>query len=370
MIFSQVSQGNESLSLILQLIYLAVFVPFMFYGQKIQTWTMLAEVGRAVNRLKAMKEVARQTAITTIKESGKENIDPTPRIDHFLEYFTIMPTDLDPAGIVPKINHLIDVNNQRLEDEVKLLAPSADPIKAKNIEGILNHTTGLNEIYKIVNHYYLLGKKTMSVYIIMQVQMQLPLIIPLAESLSASIKAFAEGQPVGDGAGALVAAKMMYGSEKRRIAKDIVVAETRIEGRRVLVLKTEGPGVTVGKPGDGIKNLLEECEGKVAAVIMIDAAGKLEGEKSGETAEGAGAAIGGIGVDKFIIEEITLKYNIPIHAVAIKEPQEEALAPMTKAIFEGVDVAVARVRRLISENSKEDDTVIVAGIGNTVGIGQ
>jgi hypothetical protein len=43
---------------------------------------------------------------------------------------------------------------------------------------------------------------------------------------------------------------------------------------------------------------------------------------------------------------------------------------MTKAIFDGTDVAVARVRRIISENSKEGDTVIVAGIGNTVGIGQ
>ena len=368
MVFSQVGQGSESS--IIQVIYLASFIFFMFYGQKIQTWTMLSEVGRAVSRLKAMKEVARQIAIDTIKNSGKETIDPTPRIDHFLEYFIIMPTDLDPTGIVPKLNHLIDISNQRLEAEVKLLAPSADPIKAKNIEGILNHATGLNEIYKIVNHFYLLGKKTMSLYIIMQVQMQLPLIMPLAESLARSIKAFENGQPVGDGAGALVAAKMMYGSEKRKIAKDIVVAETQVEGRRVLVLKTEGPGVTVGKPGEGIERLLKECDGKVAAVIMVDAAGKLEGEKSGETAEGTGAAIGGIGVDKFIIEEITLKYNIPIHAVAIKQSQEEALSPMTKAIFEGVDVAVARVRRLISENSKEGDTVIVAGIGNTVGIGQ
>jgi hypothetical protein len=194
--------------------------------------------------------------------------------------------------------------------------------------------------------------------------------MPLAESLSASVKAFAEGQPVGDGAGALAAAKMMYGTPNRKIAKDIVAAEVQIEGRRVLVLKTEGPGVTVGKPGDGIKKLLEECDGKVAVVIMIDAAGKLEGEKSGETAEGAGAAIGGIGTEKFVIEEITLKYNIPTHAVAIKVSQEEALSPMTKAILEGVDVAVARVRRLIHEQSKEGDTVIVAGIGNTVGIGQ
>ena len=43
---------------------------------------------------------------------------------------------------------------------------------------------------------------------------------------------------------------------------------------------------------------------------------------------------------------------------------------MTKAIFEGVEIAGARVRRIISEISKEGDTIIVAGIGNTVGVGQ
>ena len=37
---------------------------------------------------------------------------------------------------------------------------------------------------------------------------------------------------------------------------------------------------------------------------MIDAAGKYEGEKSGETSEGIGAAIGGIGSEAFEIEAV------------------------------------------------------------------
>jgi hypothetical protein len=83
-----------------------------------------------------------------------------------------------------------------------------------------------------------------------------------------------------------------------------------------------------------------------------------------------GAIIGGIGVDQFTIEEISLKYKIPIYAVKVKETIQEAVAPMTKEILEGADVALARVKRIIREGTKEGDTVIVAGIGNTIGIGQ
>lgn len=362
-------QSGDTTATIINIVYLVSFIFFVIYGQKFQTWMMLREIGAAVFKLKEMKDKARALAIASVRENEKD-LDPTPRIDHFLEYFTITPANLDPAGIVPKFEHLIDVSDQRLEDEVKIIAPNADKVKSNNIEGVLSHTTGLNAIYRFINHFYLLGKKTMSLYVIMQIQMQLPLIMQFAEALANSVKAFAEGQPIGDGAGALVAAKMMYGTPSRKISREIVAAETQVGNRRLLVLKAEGPGTSVGKPGDGIKKLIEEEEGRVAMVIMIDAAGKYEGEKSGEVSEGVGAAIGGIGVDQFIIEEISLKYKIPVHAVAIKESNQEALSPMTKEILDGTETAVARVKRIIREGTKEGDTVIVAGVGNTVGIGQ
>ena len=363
-------QGSDLLNSVFQIIYLGSFLFFMVYGQKVQTWIMLREIESAVIRLKRFKEDARRTAIDTIKKAGESKSDPTPRIDHFLEYFLILPKSLDPSGIVPKIEHVMDVREQRFKDEVTILAPSAGETQVNNIEGVLEVALGLNQIYRIINHYYLLGKKTMSLYVIMQIQMQLPQIIELAEAYSAAVQAFAEGQPIGDGAGAIVAAKMMYGHESREIVKETVVVETSFEGRILQVIKAKGPGSTVGKPGEAIKKVIEEKKGKIAMVIMIDAAGKLEGEESGGTSEGTGAAIGGIGVDQFIIEEISIKHKIPVHAVIVKESIKESVAPLTKEIFEGTDVALARVRRIIKEGTQEGDTVIVAGIGNTVGIGQ
>jgi hypothetical protein len=352
------------------MVYLFSILIFMFYGQKIQTWMMLREIEGALVRLKAMRDEARRITITSVQSAGDKGLDPTPRIDHFMEYFTIMPSSLDPAGIVPKIDHLVNVRDQRFNDEVKLIAPAADETQRCNIEGLLEIALGLNTIYRVVNHYYLLGRRTMSLYLIMQIQMQLPLIMQIAEAYSVAVRAFADGQPIGDGAGALVAAKLMYGHSQREVAKDIIAANIQFEGRNLFVIKAKGPGAAVGKPGEAIQNLVEEAGGKVGLIIMVDAAGKFEGERSGDTAEGAGAAIGGIGVDQFEIESVATRYKIPVHAVIVKESVLESVAPMTKEISEGTEVALARVKRIILENTKVGETVIVAGIGNTIGIGQ
>jgi hypothetical protein len=150
----------------------------------------------------------------------------------------------------------------------------------------------------------------------------------------------------------------------------MIVAETSIEGRKIFALKAEGPGGNVGKPGDALKKVIDSCDGKVSLVIMVDAALKFEGENTGEIADGVGAAIGGIGTERFKIEEVAHKYKIPVFAVVIKESLKEAIAPMKKEIYDGVEKAIERVKRVIKEHTKEGDIVIIAGIGNTIGIAQ
>ncbi len=360
----------EEFSWILNLLIYGFFFVFMFYGQRIQTYIMLREVESSLYKLKYIKDKGRRIAIETIKEIGKPQTDPTTRVDRFLEYFTISPQTIDPAGVVWKLEHILNVRDARFKDEVKLMAPAADKTQTNNLENTLEAAMALNYIYKIIRHFYLLGKKTLSLYIIMQIQMILPLIMREAEAYANALKAFADGQPIGDGAGALVAAKLTYGHPTRKIAKDCIVATVPIEGRTAYVTKAEGPGGNVGKPGDAIKTIIEENEGKIATIIMVDAALKLEGEQVGEIAEGVGAAIGGPGVDQFKIEESILKYHIPINAVIIKEDIGDAVSPMRKEIFDAVDKAIERVKQVILEKTKEGDNVIIAGVGNSIGIGQ
>ena len=362
--------GDNPISWILNLLFYVVFIVFLFYGQRIQLYVMLREVEGSLYKLRFIKDEGRKTAIETMKEIGKPQTDPTARIDRFLEYFTISPQNLDPAGIVWKLEHIIDVRDVRLKDEVKMMAPSADETQTNNLENTLEAAMALNYIYKVIRHFYLLGKKTLSLYIIMQIQMLLPLIMREAEAYASALKAFSFGQPIGDGAGALVAGRIMHGYKTKKLPKDCVVATVPIEGRTAYVIKAEGPGGNVGKPGDAIEAVIKENKGKIASVIMIDAAGKLEGEVVGEIAEGTGAAIGGPGVDQFKIEESILKYHIPINALVIKEDIGDAVSPMRKEIIDSIDKAIERVKQVILERTKEGDKVVIAGIGNSIGIGQ
>jgi len=362
--------GGDAITQVLSLLTYVFFIVLIFYGQRIQMYVMIREVENSLHKLKYIKEEGRKTAIEAIKEIGKPAADPSSRVDRYLEYFTIGPQSMDPAGIVNKLDHILDVRDQRLKDEVKLMAPSSDEVQINNLENTLEAAMALNFIYKVVRHYYIQGKKTLSLYVIMQLQMILPMVMKEAEAYASALKAFAYGQPIGDGVGPLIAAKLMHGYEVRKVQKDCVVATVPFEGRTLLILKAEGPGGNVGKPGDAVETVIEENEGKIANVIMIDAGLKLEGEQVGEVAEGIGAAIGGPGVDQYKIEEKLTKYKIQINAVIIKEDIGDAVSPMRKEINDAVDPAIERVKGVILERTKPGDKVIVVGVGNSIGVGQ
>jgi hypothetical protein len=373
-VISTIGQGllpqDNLIGWIFQLLWIVFFVVFMFYGQRIQTKIALNEIEGSLFKLKIIKDRGREIAIATIKELGKPTEDPTARVDRILEHVDIEPVTLDPVGIMKRLEHIIDVRDFRFKDEVKRMAPQCDEAQINNLTNVLEAALDLNQLYKIVRHYYLSGKKTLSFYIILQLQMILPQVMKEAEAYAGALRTFTLGQPIGDGVGALVAGKMMYGKEKREIAKDTVLSEVPMDGRTAYVLKAKGPGGNVGKPGEAIKQVLEEKEGKVAMIILIDAAQKLEGEKIGEVIEGIGVAIGGPGVDKYKVEEVAAKYKVPLNAILIKEDLVDVVCTMRKEIFESVDPAIERIKRLIHENTKEGDSIIVAGVGNTMGIAQ
>ena len=360
--------GSDPISTILNFVYLGVFVVFMFFSQKIQALLMMRQISHALTRLKGMRDKAKQAITAAITEVGKPAGDPKPRLERLLQFFTIPPEGMDPAGVVQRLEHLFDTADSRIRDEIRAIAPSADERQLLNLQNLLEAAQALNALYRVVRHFYLLGKKEGTLYSTVQVQMQLPTIMEEAEAYLSFLDAFRQGKPVGDGVGALTASKLMAGQERREIAKEMVVAETTVDGRRVLATKARGPGGAVGKVGDAVGSLIEANAGKVRLVVMVDAGLKLEGEDSGDVAEGIGAAIGGIGIDKYKIEEAATKYNIPVYAIVIKESLKEVLAPMTETISHAADGAVSRFRSIIQERTEEGDTIIVVGVGNTIGI--
>lgn len=360
--------GSGNINNLVNILFFASFFAFMFFGQQIQSRIALMQIDGAVRKLENMRNDAKGLTLKMLREIGKPKDDPTPGLNSLLEQFLIEPVSMDPAGVVQKFDHLLDVRETRFKSDVARIAPEATSAQVNNLENLVEAAWALNFMYKVVRHLYLLGKKTFSIMVIIQLQAFLPLIMMEAEAYQGATKAFAEGHPIGDGAGPLVASKLMRNHESRKVEKDMVAAETVLEGRRLIAMKAEGPGGNVGKPGDAIRQVLQENNGKAAMIIMVDAALKLEGEKTGEISEGIGAAIGGIGTERFKIEEEATKFDIPVFAIVVKQSIQEAVTTMRKDIAEAADLVIERIKRLVLERTKEGELVIVAGIGNTAGI--
>jgi len=353
---------------------LAIIPFFMMYAQKLQSRVILGEISKSLAKLKTMRELARKEAIdyikTAIKMSSTTLSDPAVGVDRFLEYFTILPVDLDPNGLVRKLDHVMRTRDDRVRAEIKKLCLGAGDKEISKIENILEAATALNLIYKVVRHYYLMGKRTTSMFILVQLQMVMPLLLEEAEALQKAISAFKRGQPIGDGIGPMIVGKMMFGKEKKNAAKETIYSEDEYKGRKLYLLKAEGPAGTVGRPGEAISRLVGDMGIKIDTVIMIDAALKLEGEKTGDVAEGIGAAIGGIGVEKYQVEEVATRFSIPIYAVIVKQSVQDAITIMRKEIADAFEKVTNTVYSVIEDRTSEGQSVMVIGIGNTIGVGQ
>jgi hypothetical protein len=222
------------------------------------------------------------------------------------------------------------------------------------------------QIAKIVRHYLELIKKYKMFQLAMVIQMQLPLITRIAKASMQATHAFVDGLPIGDGIGALTAANLMKGEVKLYKEDEFAVVQTNFIGRNVFVSKAEGPGASTGFPGKFLIKFTNKQ--KINKIITIDAASKLEGEKTGSIAEGVGVAMGGSGVDRYEIEEIAVKRNIPLDAVAIKVSEEDALEPMNKDVLDAVPKAIEAVKKAVLRSGKKEK-ILIMGIGNSCGIG-
>ena len=83
-----------------------------------------------------------------------------------------------------------------------------------------------------------------------------------------------------------------------------------------------------------------------------------------------GAAIGGIGTERFQIEAIATTKNIPVFSIVVKQSVKEAITLMTKEIAYTFDSVTSQVYEMIEENVKENQSVLIIGVGNTVGVPQ
>ncbi len=352
---------------IIQLIYFGSFFILMFYGQRIQVQMMLVSVKRNLGKLEHLRKVAHDRVMGSLLGFKGDPKMVETRVNRLTSSFAITPVAMDPAGVVRKLEHVINTYDDNLKAEVKAIATGATEAQVNTLSNQMEISIGLDQMYRVVRHFYLLAKKQGGILALYQLQMALPTIMEEAEAYSSAVESFAKGDPIGDGIGPLVVSKMVDGKSPREIEQDTLVYDAQLDGRNLLVVRAKGPGGSVGKPGVAVEKLILE-NSPVSLVLTVDAGLKFEGENSGEIMEGVGAAIGGPGVDRYHIEQTATNSKIPMIAVVVKMSNKEAISSMTQQVKLAVDETIKRVKNIIQARTKFGDTVILAGIGNTMGI--
>ncbi len=341
------------------IVWFLVFFVFMFLYPRLMLSQAVYKMEQSAEKL---EEMSRRANIMVLKKSKRGN-EVRAKIEAFTDFFVIEPSNLDPYGIVRKIDQTIRDMEHRFTEFVNEISPNLGAKEKEELNYGLRAAIGLRQIAKIVRHYVELTKKFKNWQMAMILNMQLPIIEKIAESEYKGTEAFVNGWPIGDSVGPLVAASFM--ENPRPIAEDIVYDVVNIEGRKCFFLKAGGPEPSLGRIDEGIKYIMKK--NKISRVITIDAAQKLEGEKSGSVAEGVGFAMGGIG-QREIIENVLLPKKIPVDSIVVKVGLTEAILPLKKEIYNALhharEAAIKNIKR-----SRKGEKIIVIGIGNSCGIG-
>ena len=355
--------GGDWLSVVVSMLFIVVM---LFFYPRLMVSQIMWKLESTAKELEDMSEKSKGFIMRELTKKQKPGKELRDAINRFYEFFVISPVAMDPNGIVPKFDHVIKGEKDRFTYFVKQIAPDMDAESRANIEMGLAGGITVHEIAKIVRHYVELIRKTKNIQIAMILQMQLPMVERMAKAMFKGTESLAKGEPIGDGLGPLVIADMAGKNGWKEIEEDIVVSDIKMDGRNIILMKAKGPGGRIGYPGKAVAKLVKDK--KVARIITIDAAAKLEGEKTGSLAEGIGVAMGGPGTERFYIEEIVVKKNVPVDSIVVKMSQEEAITPMRKAIKDALPEVRGSIGRSL-ERTKPGDTVIIVGVGNTSGVG-
>ncbi|WP_009988910.1 DUF1512 domain-containing protein [Saccharolobus solfataricus] len=365
---------NQANSLYYILTYVLFFVLlFLLYLPGVNTRLTVSMLARGIEGQLSMIEKYLNESKSKMEQLLKERSvqDPKPFIERISEMFIIDPVNVEPTDIISRMRLLLRSGEDKIRDLITLMVPNIDNVNRSKLEVSAEVVNSLNLIYKVVRHYLILAKKLNSAILLYQLQFVVPQLVKISEAYSKAMNTFIRGIPVGDSLGPLVAAYLFMKADKKwNPSRDTVAGEVELEGRKLIVVKAEGPMATVGRPGEAVENVVEEYKGKVTRIITIDAALKLEGENTGAIAEGTGVAMGDPGPEKISIERVAVKYNIPIDAVIVKMSMEEAITEMRKEIYQAAPKALELVKKIILERTKPGDIVVVVGVGNTAGVAQ
>lgn len=345
-------------------LFLIFWIVMIFFYPRMALMQIVWKLEQSVNELENMSRNSKKIVLRQISEKPSEKMRNT--VDRMVEFFAVEPVSLDPYGLIPKLEHVVNAEEDKMKYTIEEITPNTNVEKRANILMGVAGAMAVNQIAKIVKHFLILIKKTKNIQLAMVLQMQLPMVERMAKAMYKGTEYLATGQPVGDSIGPLIAAKMIGNATPKLTGYDTATASVNYKGRKLVVMKATGPGGRLGRLGRATEAVLEKHA--IDRIITIDAAAKLEGEKTGSVAEGVGVAMGGIGVERAQIENIAVRHKIPLDNIVVKMGQEEAITAMPAAVKNSIPKVMEAFDRLL-ERTRASDRVLLVGVGNTSGVG-
>ena len=360
---SEFQLGIPGMDYIGQIVIFMIFFGFIFFQQRLMLFQVMFNLERAVRQLESNSTTGKRIAIAKASKNPSKSVRES--IGNFMDFFVIEPVNVDPYGAMKRIEHLMNLSEKRFHYFVDQVAPGLSKEEKANMNMTLAGAMSLNQIMKIVRHYVEIVRKTRNLQIAILLQMQMPMIEKISKAMLRGTEAFARGWPVGDSIGPYIASQLIDDTRYSDIADDeTIVCRKKIRGREVFIVRAKGPGGRLGKLGVAVNQITSR--NRISKIITIDAAAKLEGERTGSVAEGVGVAIGGIGVDRSYIEKVATARDIPLDTVVVKMSQEEAIMPMRSEIL----AATSRVLKIVEDNvARTKGGIVIVGVGNCTGIG-
>lgn len=151
--------SDNTLGLVINMLYFVFFFFIIFYGNALQVWRMTKQIEQALFKLDRMSVESKEILTKSVKDVGKPSEDPSKAVAGMLEFVTIEPVSLDPAGVIQRLDHILDVRKSSYEDAVARMAPAASKDEASNLEGSIEAASAVYFIFKVIRHYYLLARK-------------------------------------------------------------------------------------------------------------------------------------------------------------------------------------------------------------------
>ncbi|WP_052287754.1 DUF1512 domain-containing protein [Hyperthermus butylicus] len=301
-IFSDTSLATWIIAISILISTVLSILAFLGVAQGLQIRIWRSQIEARLRILEKYRDDVKQLARRRLSELKARDVDNI--LETTIEYFVVEPVSIEPTDITKRLEKILRTEEDRIEQVVASRLPEGiSDIQVKNIVTLLAIANALNLIYKYVRHILLTGIKTRNALLVAQLWMMLPFFMRIAKTYHDAAKVISKGVPIGDAAGPLAAYRLMTSLPRIagpiEVAKDTIYSVHKMDGRNIVVVKAKGPGSTVGRPGEAVERLVEEwLHQRIAAIITVDAALKMEGEPTGSIAEGTGVAMGDPGPEE------------------------------------------------------------------------